>query len=491
MTNNKKSDQELELALKSIEADLRLVVNNRSSRYNFVQTPEVDFACQEIGREIMHNHFGFAYDKIFNSNLNVYISGAVYLSGGHTREIEDWIKNTYKDRENIIIISGALKHSDWQQLENFKAQNIKVFYTDELGIVARIKWLQSLLLKLKPDAIFVSTTPTDLVALAALQPELVNKLYWNLSLDSGASIGLHLKPITKIIVKRPYFYFYLRDKLKLNNLTYIPFNRPDVVGKLDAYVSSDETKKIITASCTSTSYKIESEYKYRFIEVVPNILKITGGTHFHFGGISEGGLAKLQANLDKLGVPREKFVLIKYVPSLAKALIERDVDILLQTFPFGGGLVTIEALQAGKMIINNKNYATYLNNLSDFCYQDSFNWSKPEELYDYLRKLDRQEIIRQSKLSRELYEKNNDSAKLRLASDVNNMVGLEIDSQEEYIAKLYDYELDYYQKFVDEAKANYSFEITRKSLFTRLRNSLKKRYAKIRKKLFRKPFPSF
>jgi len=470
---------DFENRLKVIEADLRILVMDDHNRNYFITTPEVDLQCQEIGHEILKENPQLLAAKKTDKNLIVYITGALYIKGGHTREIEDWIKTTYADKKNIILLSAPAGNSNLQQLENLKAQNIEVLYTQETGLVERIKWLQQKLFELAPQAVLVSTTPTDLVSLAALQPELLQNLYWNLSIDSGVSIGVHLAPITKIIVKRPYFYFLLRDQLQLKNLAYIPFNRPDVIGKREQYVSTAPDKKIFTASCTSASYKIESEYKYRFVDVVPNILKTTGGKHFHYGDISKNNLARLYENMDRLGVARENFVYVNYVPSLAKALIENDVDILLQTFPFGGGLVTIEGLQAGKMIINQKNYATYLNNLSDFCYKNAFSWNTPQELYDYLRNLSREEIIRQSRLARQTYEQEHDSKHLRAVCDIENMTGLEIESRANEIAAMYDYTLNYYQKSLDEGKARKVGEVKKKTLFERLRKSFKKRYEKL------------
>jgi len=474
---------DFENRLKAIEADLRVLVTDDHNRNFFITTPEVDLQCQEIGCEILKENPQLLAEKKVNKNLVVYITGALYTKGGHTREIEDWIKTTYSDKKNIILLSSPTRNSNLQQLENLKAQNIEVLYTQETGLVERIKWLQQKLFELAPQAVIVSTTPTDLVSLATLQPELLNKLYWNLSIDSGVSIGVHLAPITKIIVKRPYFYFLLRDQLQLKNLAYIPFNRPDVIGKREQYVSTAADKKIITASCTSACYKIESEYKYRFVEVVPNILKITGGKHFHYGDISQNGLARIYENMDRLGVSRQNFVRVNYVPSLAKALIEDNVDILLQTFPFGGGLVTIEALQAGKMIINQKNYATYLNNLSDFCYKNAFSWKAPQDLYDYLRNLSREEIIRQSRLSRHTYEQEHDSNHLRAVGAIENMTGIEIESRKNEIAAMYEYTLNYYQKFLDEGRARKIGKVKKKNLLERLRRSFKKRYEKLMNKV--------
>jgi hypothetical protein len=443
----------LEEALSEISDDLHQIAEDKTVLSTFIDAKDVDNLCQEIGKKIISGEKKTLdlCKKPFDQKLNVYITGEVYIHGGHTREIEDWINHTYSDRKNIIIISRPLQNSHKEQIEKLKSQNIQFIY-NELGgnRTQYIKWLQLQLAKLRPDVIFVSTTPTDIVSLAALQPELINKLYWNLSLDHGVSIGIHIKSITKIIVKRPYLYFYLKDKLKLSSPIYIPLNRPDVIGKIDQYVSTDQQKKIVTCSCTSSAHKIESDYRYKFTDVIPNILKITEGHHIHIGAISSNSLQNLYDNMDKLGLDRNKFVHIKWVDSLAKALIENDVDILLHTFPIGGGLVTIEAMEAGKMLINHRNYGSYLFNLSDFCYEGVFSWSEPEELYSYLKSLTRDEIIKHSKISRRHYEQNHQSENLKDISDVNKMNGVEVESRRAAINEQFNYGIDYYQKYFDD-----------------------------------------
>ncbi len=480
----------LEEKLQTLGDELRLMDNQAKDIANFfADTKKVDDLCQEIGQEIIKNDEKIISlcQKPFKQNLNVYISFALYDHGGHTREIEDWINETYSDRENVILLSMPSQDSHKKQLQKFADSNVRIIHnSSKCSLVERVQWIQKQLAEIRPEAIFVSTALIDTFVLAAIQPQLVNKLYWNLSLDSGISPGLHIKSITKIIVKRPYLYFYLKEKLKLTNLAFIPFNRPDVVGDLSNYVSREVDKKTITASCTSAPHKISSSYEHKFIEVIPTILSITKGSHIHIGAILPEELEKLHLNMQKLGVDKDKFIRIEFVTSVAKALIENDVDILIQTFPIGGGLVTIEAMQSGKMIINNKNYRSHLLNVSDFCYEGAFAWSDPSELYKYLKNLTRDEIVRQSHLSRQHYQKNNHSKNLKTISDPRNMVGISIDEKKDYVDEQYNYALDYYQKFLEDLKSKIAnpnkLPTLRKKTFTaKIKNSLIKRTTSLKK----------
>lgn len=422
---------------------------------NFVDTKNIDDLCQEIGAKIIMNdeEISSLCQQPIDQNLNVYISGALFFKGGHTREIEDCITHTYADRRNIIILSAPSNESDPEQLAKLAALNIEVIFNDHAADKTDlVRWLQKKLAELRPNAIFVSSTLYDVIALSALQPKLINKLYWNLSLDHGISTGIHIPSITKIIVKRPYLYFYLQEKLKISKLVYVPFNRPDIIGKLDSYVSDDKNKKIITASCTSSPHKISSNYKHRFIDVIPNILKITQGKHIHIGVIFAEDLAEIYLKMEELGIEKDRFILVNFTESLAKFLIDNDVDILLQTFPVGGGLVSVEAMEAGKMIINHKNYRSYLFNISDFCYDDAFKWQEPEDLYNFFRNLTREEIIRNSKLSRQYYEKYNCSKNLKEFCNVDDFIGVNIEDKKSLIAQNYNYALDFFQKSFDNLK---------------------------------------
>lgn len=475
--------QEKENKLRLLEADLSLVSSYSLNSCDFIDTSDVDKECQNIGYEILKNSpdiLNKVKNNQINQKLNVYITAVVYSAGGHTREIDDWISNIYPDQENIIILTDKTSLSDIKQLHKFKEQNITVLANDLDNKVDQIKWLQLKLAELRPGRIFVSTTRTDVISLAALQEELVNELYWNVSLDHNVSIGLHLKSITKILVKRPYLYFYLKDKLNFKNLAYIPFNRPDLVAVKQ---SENNLDRIITASCTSSSSKIESKYKYKFVEIIPQILKITNGSHIHIGQISKDGLIEIYDNLKKLGLNKDQFIIIPHTESLADTLVKEKVDILFQTFPIPGGLVTIEAMEAGVMIINHKCYSSYLYNVSDFCYEEAFVWSEPEELFDYFKKLNKEEIRNQSKASRKFYERNNNSAIFKDIMNSDDITGIEIDKKKELINKMYDYPLNYYRRQADYKDLLFTSFAKKESFLRRkirkIKKSFKKRLYKI------------
>lgn len=471
----------LEAALAEISKILAIATSDQDSILNLIDVLEVDQMLQLIGKKILQEQkFDFG-NKNINKNLNVYLSEEVYKNGGHTREIEDWINNTYSNKENILIITGFFYNSDKNVLKKLKEKNIKVlinYNASSKDRVGNIKWLQQQLYNLKPNAIFLSSTRSDIISIAALQPELSEKLFLNLSLDHGVSPGIHIKHLTKIIVKRPYLYFYLKDKFNFQHLVYVPLNRPDVI-KLKEFRLKSLDEEIITASCTSAAQKIETNYIYKFVEVIPQVIKATGGKHIHVGAMSQEGLSRLYNIMDELGINRNRFIKIDHVASLARFLSENDVDILIQTFPIWGGLVTIEAMQAGVAIINHKHLYSYILNAVDSCYKEAFSWKRPEELYEFLQGLNREEISNQKKLSRDYYLKYHDPKLLSNFVDIENFVGIDVSDLENFIKKEFNYNVDLNVLLADKSTNVYKMVISSKRpILYRLKKSFKKRFYK-------------
>jgi hypothetical protein len=475
---------DLEKTLAAIYKILEQASSDEESLLQLIDAPEIDSMLQSIGKKILQkdSNLSFKKNKPINKNLNVYITEEVYSGGGHTREIEEWIESTYKERENIVIVTGFFYNSHKDQLQKFKDKNIKFlinYNATSKDRVSNIKWLQDQLLSLRPEVIFLSTTRLDIVSIAALQSEVIDKLYLNLSLDHGISPGIHIPHLTKIIVKRPYLYFYIKKNIGLNNLIYIPFNKSDFTNLNN--ITLECRDYIVTASCTYSSQKIESSYVYNFTEIIPGIIKATKGRHFHIGAISSQALEDLYRNMDMLDLDRNLFTRIEFVDNLAIALIEKKVDILIQTFPLSGGLVTIEAMQAGVMIINHKHLYSYLFNIVDFCYEGSFFWKEEKELYGFLSKLSKEEILTQKKNSRNCYLQYHSPKSIENLVKIDNFIGVNAEILADFIAKEYDYNLNYFAKSLAKANKNniIKHNYKRRSILYRLKKSLRKRWYKL------------
>ena len=149
---------------------------------------------------------------------------------------------------------------------------------------------------------------------------------------------MFIKRVDKIIVKRPYLYELLKNHYKLNKLVYIPFARAP---STTVYPEMDFSRnRLVTCSCASSKYKIENDYAYRYEDIVCEMLIQSGASHIHIGEISDQAKHRIQQNLHRGGIDADKFIHIPYARRLSDVFIKYKVNVLIQTFPIGGALVS-------------------------------------------------------------------------------------------------------------------------------------------------------
>ncbi len=375
--------------------------------YNyFIDVKDIDLECQKIGKEILDQNFSLRKIENSRNNTVVFITTVLLSHGGGARMLEDYI-NIYKKlgMECVIIVTG-LRESHKEVIKKFQA-NAEVILINSDSYYGRIFELQNLLAKINPEITFMFHFHSDFVALCGVQKELVNKIYLVLILDHSVSIGVHIPYLTKIIVNRKYLLHYLRDKagIEENKLCYIPLTKIDQLSAekiRNRKYMVDGT--VNTASCTSCVSKINDLYKYRFVESIVEILKITKGKHFHIGAINQSQLDFIKNSLKQLGIEEESFIHIPQTECLAQFFFKNDIDVLIQTFPIGGGLVTIEAMQAGLKIVTHLHAYSYIYNMQDWHYPEAFFWSNVEDFYNHMRSLNKENIYEEGLISRKYYE---------------------------------------------------------------------------------------
>lgn len=233
--------------------------------------------------------------------------------------------------------------------------------------------------------------------------------------------------------------YYFRDYLQIKEekLIYIPLLKK---GRIRLNIEDYVNQNIVTASCMSVVYKINDNYKYKYIDVIPEILKITKGKHIHIGAIEPSQESFIRNKIKEYNLEDKSFCIIRHTDHLAKFLLDNNVDIFIDTFPVGGGLAKVEAMQAGKKIILHKNMYSYLYNAIDRLYDNVFSWEKPEDLYEHLSNVNYINIKKEGEISRQFYDKYCSDYEKYIKS--NEIIGEECDIDKTRIQ--YSYALDNY-----------------------------------------------
>lgn len=364
---------------------------------------DLDDYCLEAGRKsfvgIDISRPSFHYDHT-RMPLVVYIVSRLQRSGGHARLVQDFIR-LQPEKYHLVLSTEVGGPSEKKfVMKYYNDDNMKLLLAPKGSFLARLEWLQILLLINQPDHIFLYNHHEDSVAAAAIIPEMGHKGSFIHHGDHHLCLGVFLNHLTHIDL-HPMGYHYCRDVLSIKN-HYLPLTFEDK-GCILTQHSFLGKEGIITATA-ARSNKVEIPYFISYLDFIPRLLKATKGRHIHIGRLTPWGLRRICRKMSIEGVALDRFVYLEWTASVWKSLQDYRVDIYIASFPYGAGLTLIEAMGAGiPVIMHNHVYSSVLAGL-ELAYQEAFSWSDPEALIRHLKDIERSDLVRERELSRNQYE---------------------------------------------------------------------------------------
>jgi len=332
----------------------------------------------------------------------VYIVTKLQKSGGHTRVLDDLIRAA-PEASHVVISTELAGRSDPVALGAASPDGPSVAqeFAPRVSYAGRLAWLQGRLSALAPRKVYLLNHHQDAVAVAAVAPELGLDVWYYHHADHHLALGV-LSPHFKHIDPHPMGYDNCRHRLGIDNV-YLPLTFDDQRMR-PADLPFLEGGKITT--CTAArSNKLELPYMINYADVIVELLGATKGTHIHIGRLTPWMLFRLGRKLKRAGIERDRLVYIPWVKSVWKTLIERRVDLYINSFPYGGGLTLIEAMGSGTPIAVHKHMMSRVLTGVDLAHRQALLWRNPEELFDYCRGVTPAALESQSHAGREHYEK--------------------------------------------------------------------------------------
>lgn len=374
---------------------------------------EMDQLCLSIGRRNLDNLTvpeRQSSSKLEKRSTIVYVASRLQRSGGHSRLIQDFIRSQ-PEKNHLILSTEIGGRSDIEFFSNLfgNKENVRFLRAPSENFHARLNWLQSTLLSIQPKQTYLYNHHQDSVAVSALVPELDLIGSFCHHGDHHLCLGVTMRHLNHIDF-HPMGFHHCRNKLEIEN-TYLPLTFED---KKYVHLETDfmQGGNLVTATAAGWN-KIEVPYHISYLDIIPRLLKATGGLHVHVGRLTPWALFRIHRQMRKHGIKQDRFLYIKWSPSVWKTLQEYKVDVYLSSFPYGAGLTLIEVMGAGVPVIMHKHmYSRILSGL-ELAYPDAFRWSNPEELLSHLEALRPEKLKQERCLSRSHYERYHQSKILK------------------------------------------------------------------------------
>jgi hypothetical protein len=389
-------------ALETIR-DLVVEIIVRDSSYaNVFASAEIDGLCVELGRQNTT-----LSPTIRDRDQSVFLVTSLARMGGHTRVLLDLAQSDPAPRKLVIItnVLGDQQIDDLDQL--FAGTNTKLEIAPSTNLEGRLRWLQHRLGEVRPARTYVLQHHFDPICIAAAQPELSGQLIYIHNCDHSLAIGVHAPAALHVDYTAKAFH-NCRDRHGLKTNTFWPLtvdvrnHRRDqafmVRGGLTTCTSGGFEKFEIPHLIHKIPYLID------YSDAVPLILRSTGGTHIHIGQLSDNMLQAIARKLTDAGISPDGFVSIPFVPDLAAALVDHQVDAYVGSFPRGGGRACVEAMGAGLPLIIHSNYRSIFFSDEAEVYPQALIWRTPDELAAHLRSLTVDVLRHHAAMSRSHFE---------------------------------------------------------------------------------------
>ena len=367
-------------------------------------SPEMDAFCLEIGHAIAGSAPAAAALNP-RQPLDLFVASELYATGGHTGLLGDYLRAC--GRRRLLAVSRLLngpRNLPDVICKRLDLEPADILLCQEPGLRRKCRWLIDLIRLHRPQRVFLFTHAHDSAAIAACVPADDVRYHFIHHADHSPALGAFRTDYIHIDLT-PFCFACCQPAHRSRN-RFLSVTAEDR-GRRPAANFGKRQSPFLTAACGSST-KFELERSALYGETVATILKATGGRHLHIGDLSPMQLRGIQRVLRRHGAAMERFEHVPFVPSLWRALAERQVDLYIGSLPQRGARASVEAMGSGTPAIwyvvgeETRFHDTHMK------YPEAETWRTQDELAALLARMDGAWLARQSAAARAHYEARHD-----------------------------------------------------------------------------------
>lgn len=375
--------------------------------------PQADEQLEAIGRICLFKKRLLLIDRQYDRNCYLFtVSGfKTDQGGGIIREIREFVGTFLSAGKRVFICSTENVATDQKIIDtHFSGDNLKFIRANGKSRLEKLEFLVDEICAIRPERMYPFVSHNDVIGAALIQKHLAAEIIMSWVYDHGTSLAVSNSSITSYIAKNSSYHYTLKSIWKHNKINIVPVSFDQNRERL--YVPFKNHSRLITATASARSYKVETKYKFSYIDIVTESLRQTGGKHYHYGPLPDTFKNHLLESLEAHRIGGDSFVHIEWVEDLSWSLISNEVDLFLSSFPVGSVRIAVEVNSIGVPILSHRSI-NRLFSLKGFISPDNYWWENPGELFSVIESLNAEDLSERSKKVREFYESNNGSHSTR------------------------------------------------------------------------------
>ncbi len=371
-----------------------------------------DALCSQIGSSLPRARDRSEPDHW--NDVDLYIATQLYAGGGHTAVIGDFVEHSGSAR-SALLLTGTVERDIYPDSEP-SAEVIARTRIDPADVqvcphrerLLSLEWIVARVNEVRPRRVFLFHHPEDAVAVSAVRGSAAGRWFLVHHADRQPTSGLHIPGLELIDLSR-FTEAFSRLVHAASRALF-----PTHVGRR----LRRRSPGILSPVWRESAHRIfrnRWQVSPTVPEVVASIVQTTGGRHLHIGQLKKTQLEAIAAELSSGGCDPQAFEYVKWVPSLARALWDYRVDLLIGSVPIGGARTKIEACCAATPTLTYHAPGS-LRFGSTHTQPDGLPlWQNVSELVSQLRAIDLPWLEHHSQLVRDHFLKNHHPDILRRA----------------------------------------------------------------------------